>query len=107
MSTSNPIRFALAALLALSVTAGQARADEEFDVHVSAGKVVVKAKGKWHINKQYPWKLVMGETKIDQAKFTLTDTEAMVDAPKGEGKLKGGVCNGDQCKMFQAPVTIP
>jgi hypothetical protein len=107
MRNSSPLRLLLVGLLASAalVTAGRAQADEEFDVSVKPGRVVVTAKGKWHINKEYPWKLTMGETKI--AKFELSEHSATVEAPKGAGKLKGGVCNGDQCRMFQVSVDVP
>jgi hypothetical protein len=108
MRTSNILRSTLVALFAAvaASSAGSAHADEEFDVSVSGTKVVVVAKGGWHINKEYPWKLVMGDKKLDKNQFTLSETKATVDAPKGTGKLKGGVCSGDQCRMFQTSVTI-
>jgi hypothetical protein len=107
MHISTPLRSVFIGLLASAalVTAGRAQADDEFDVSVKPGRVVVTAKGKWHINKEYPWKLTMGETKI--AKFELSEHSATAEAPKGAGKLKGGVCNGDQCRMFSVAVDIP
>jgi hypothetical protein len=97
----------LACALLLAGAARRAAADEEFYVSVSAGQVVVRAKGHWHINTEYPWKLWVGETKVAPSEFVLTPESASVKAPKGEGRLKGGVCNGDQCRMFEAKVTIP
>jgi len=88
--------------------AGAAQADNEFDVSVSSGKVVVTAKGQWHINKDYPWKLVSGDTKIDKSKFAMTDTQATLNgAPKGAAHLKGAVCSGDQCKPFDKEIAVP
>jgi hypothetical protein len=89
--------------LALAVPAA---ADDEFDVSVQGGKVVVVAKSGWHINTKYPWKLVMGDKKLTKSEFTLTDTKATVAAPKGSGKLRGGVCSGAQCKMFSKDVSV-
>jgi hypothetical protein len=86
---------------------GTARADEDFDVAITPGKVTVTAKGSWHINKAYPWKLTIGDKKITQGEFVLSEKSAVVSAPKGEGKLKGGVCNGDQCRMIQVEVKVP
>lgn len=104
----NVTRFAFVSLLALAgLVAGRpAGAEEEFNVSVSGGRVVVTTKGKWHINKDYPWRLTIGTAKIDKGKFVLSDESASVDAPKGEGKLKGGVCNGDQCLRLEKSVTI-
>ena len=104
----NAIHVAVASLLTLAgLVAGRpAGAEEEFTVSVSAGRVVVTTKGKWHINKDYPWRLTIGGAKIEKDKFALSDGSASVDAPKGEGKLKGGVCNGDQCLRLEKAVTI-
>ncbi len=109
MRISNLLRPALLTLAvgAALAASSAARAGEEFDVSVTPGKVVVTAKGKWHINKEYPWSLTVGESKISHGRFTLSERSAAVEAPKGAGKLKGGVCNGDQCRMFNVPVTVP
>jgi len=101
-------KLSLAFTLALAAlgAATSVHAEDEFDVSVSGGKVVVSVKGAWHINKEYPWRLVIGETKLDKSKFTLSNDSATVEAPKGVGKLKGGVCNGDQCLRLEKAVTI-
>jgi hypothetical protein len=84
-----------------------ALADNEFDVSVSKGKVTVTAHTGWHINKDYPWKLIVGEAKLDKSKFSLAETTATVTgAPKGTGTLKGAVCSADQCHTFQKDVTV-
>jgi hypothetical protein len=90
------------------VLAPDARADDEFELHVSKGKVVVEAKGEWHINLEFPWKLVIGDTKLDKTKFTLTERSATVgDAPAGTGKLRGAVCSHDSCHTVERDVSIP
>ena len=101
--------FAGLAMLTVATTlALTALADDTFDVNVSPGKVVLTTHGGWHINKDYPWKLVAGDTKLDKSKFALTETSAtLAGAPKGQAKLKGAVCSGDQCKPFEKDVTIP
>jgi hypothetical protein len=82
-------------------------ADNEFDVSVSKGKVTVTAHSGWHINKDYPWKLVVGDAKLDKSSFHLAETTATVsDAPRGSGTLKGAVCSADQCHTFQKDVSI-
>ena len=107
MRLQSLVRSAAVAFFAAVTLTGTALADEEFDVSVSGDKVVVTAKGGWHINKEYPWKLVIGDKKLEKSQFTLSETKATVTAPKGTGKLKGGICSGDQCRMFQKSVTIP
>jgi hypothetical protein len=108
MTLSHLVRKATALTLVLAAfgASATAHAEEEFDVAVADGKVVVKTHGKWHINKEYPWKLTIDGKKLDKSHFELTEHEATIAAPKGEGKLKGGVCNGDQCQMFEKAVVI-
>jgi hypothetical protein len=95
------------AVLCTAIFGSSAYADDEFDVKVSGGQIVVMSKGGWHINKNYPWKLTAGETKLDKSKFSFTETSAtLAGAPKGSAKLKGGVCSGDKCKNFEADVNV-
>ena len=108
------MRYALSVLSSMLVVAaslsssGVAHAEEGFDLTITPGKVSVTPKTGWHINLAYPWKLTIGDTKLDKTKFKLTETSASVEAPKGAGKLKGAVCQGDsQCKMFEQAVSIP
>ncbi|MDP9148446.1 MAG: hypothetical protein M3O36_00675 [Myxococcota bacterium] len=98
----------ISAVMATAATfAGPARAETEFDVSVSNAQVVVTARSGWHINKDYPWKLVIGEAKLDKTKFALAETTAtLAGAPKGTGKLKGAVCSADACHTFETEVTI-
>jgi hypothetical protein len=100
--------FATLAIMALAASfASSARAGDEFDVSVSNGQITVTAHNGWHINKEYPWKLVVGDAKLDKTKFSLAETTATVTgAPKGSGTLKGAVCSADQCHTFQKDVTI-
>jgi hypothetical protein len=85
----------------------RAQAEDEFELNVAAGSITVTAHSGWHINKEYPWKLVVGDTKLDKAKFNLAETTATVSgAPKGAGKLKGAVCTKDACHTFEKDVTI-
>lgn len=88
--------------------AGLAHAEEEFDVVVTKGTVKVTTKPGWHINQEYPWKLVLAEKKIDKSQFKLTPSTAVVEGATGSGKLKGAVCFGEsQCKPFEKQVTVP
>lgn len=102
-------KVALAAAVTLATLAPtrDARAEEEFNVSVAAGKVTVAPKGEWHINLEYPWTLTVGGQKMDKSKWTLSEKSASVaGAPKGEGEIKGAVCSGPQCKPFKAKVTV-
>lgn len=98
--------FAFASAVFLTF-ASVARADEEFDVSVAGATVKVATKPGWHINQEYPWKLVWGDKKIDKSQFKLSEHAATVEAPKGTGKLRGAVCYGEaQCKPFETTVTV-
>ena len=97
------------AFAALVTTFGtSAQADEDgFDLTVDKGQVTVTAREQWHINQDFPWKLVIGDVKVDKSKFSLSEKTATVsDAPKGTGKLRGAVCSKDACKMLEREVTI-
>lgn len=95
-------------LIAIALTsAAVVCAEEEFDVATTPGKVVLKTKGKWHANPEYPWVLVTPSKKIEKAEFAFKDGVVSVAGPKGEATLRGGVCNGDQCRSFHKVVTIP
>jgi hypothetical protein len=109
MAIATILRRSLLTLVAGAAlaTAGTAKADDDFDVKVTAGHVQVTAKGKWHINKDYPWALAVGKEKLKEVKFALDEKTANADAPKGAFNVKGGICNGDQCRMFNVPVTVP
>jgi hypothetical protein len=100
--------LALTAAIVLTSLAStrDARAEEEFDVAVAGGKVTVTTKGAWHINKDYPWRLVVGDAKIDKAKFSLDEKSASVSAPKGTAKLRGAICSGATCKPFEKELTV-
>jgi hypothetical protein len=107
-------RFAgLCVLAAVTVSTPRAQAkdehdDHEFEVKVTKGQVSVVAQGDWHINKEFPWKLTVGDTKLDRTKFTLTEKDATVtNAPSGDGTVRGAVCSHDACHMIERDVTIP
>jgi hypothetical protein len=101
--------LALSFMVALATLAPTrtAHAEEEFDVSVAGGKVTVVTKGPWHINKDYPWKIVAGDAKLDKSKFALEEKSASVGSvPKGTVKLKGAVCSGATCKPFEKDLTV-
>jgi hypothetical protein len=102
--------FAALAVLgfaAVSTFTSSARAEEEFDVAVSGATVVITAKGGWHVNKDYPWKLTIGDVKVDKSKFTFTESTAtLANAPKGAAKIRGALCSGNKCKNFEKSVKV-
>ncbi|HLK40848.1 MAG TPA: hypothetical protein VKU41_29040 [Polyangiaceae bacterium] len=99
---------AIASVAAVSVPALADKDKDEFEIIVTAHTVVVEAKGDWHINQDYPWKLVVGDTKLDKSKFELKEKKAKIEnAPSGTGKIRGAVCSKDSCKMLEREVTIP
>jgi hypothetical protein len=99
---------ALATVSTSLVHAKDEHDSDEFEVRVSKGQVTVIAKGEWHINQDFPWKLTVGDTKLDKTKFKLTEKDATVsNAPAGAGKLKGAVCSHDSCHTLEREVTIP
>jgi hypothetical protein len=99
--------LAASAVLAWASLSSPALADNEFDVAVVKGELTVTAHSGWHINKEYPWKLIVGDAKLDKSRFRLAESTAVVSgAPKGAGMLKGAVCSADQCHTFQKDVTI-
>ena len=109
MPIATLLRHSLLTLLAGAAlaAAGTAQADDDFDVKATPGHVMVTAKGKWHINKDYPWALAVGKEKLKEVKFTLEEKTAKADAPHGTFNVKGGICNGDQCRMFNVSVDVP
>jgi hypothetical protein len=82
--------------------------DEGFDLKIAKGEVTVIAKGEWHINKDFPWKLVVGDVKLDRSKFELAETTARVhDAPAGKAKLRGAICSKDVCRTLERDLDVP
>ena len=98
---------ALVAVASVATTTRLARAEEQFDVTAAKGQIAVVTKGHWHVNKDYPWKVVVGNKTFDKSKFALTETSAIVSGvPQGAAKLKGAVCEGTQCLPFSKDLTV-
>jgi hypothetical protein len=84
------------------------KVDEGFDLKIAKGEVLVTARGEWHINKEFPWKLVVGDVKLDRSKFELGETTARVhDAPSGTAKLRGAICSKDVCRTLERDLVLP
>jgi len=97
----------LSAAITTDARAEEKLTDEKFDVSLTPGTVTLTAKGEFHINQDYPWKLIVGDVKLDKTKFVLSEKSASVTgAPKGKGVLKGAVCSKDQCHKVEKEVTI-
>ena len=104
--TPSIVLASLSAALVVA-TAALALADNEFDLAVGKDDVTVVTKGHWHVNQDYPWKVVIGDSTLDKSKFVFTETTAKVSGvPHGTGKLKGAVCDGPQCMPFVKEITI-
>jgi len=100
--------FAAAPAARADDSAGAAKVDEGFDLKVAKGEVTVTARGEWHINKEFPWKLVVGDVKLDRSRFELGETTARVhDAPAGKAKLRGAICSKDVCRTLERDVDVP
>lgn len=105
--------FALGSASAIGLTvttdalADEHISDEHFDLALTPGALTLTAKGEFHINQDYPWKLIVGDVKLDKTKFVLSEKTASVSgAPRGKGILKGAVCSKDQCHKVEKEVTI-
>ena len=108
--------LAVAVFSALGAFAVSAAAEDEFDVKVSGRQVTVTAKGDWHINPDYPWKLVVQvardqATTLPKSAFELAEKRATVASKTaGEAVLKGAVCiqtreqNG--CRQFSKSLKL-
>jgi hypothetical protein len=104
-STLVSVTFAFFAV-AFSSTA---RAEQEFDLSIANGQVVVTAKSGWHINQDFPWKLTAGDQKLDKSKFALTASQATIAAPRGKAHLKGAVCSAGtegKCLKFEKDIEV-
>ena len=109
--------LALATVACVGALAPSAGAEDEFDVSVSGRQVTVTAKGHWHINTDYPWKLVVQvapeqSVSVPKSAFELDQKHATVASKSsGSAVLKGAVCiqtpeqNG--CRQFQKTLKLP
>ncbi|MGO8994747.1 MAG: hypothetical protein ACLQVI_15635 [Polyangiaceae bacterium] len=85
------------ALLSLSVPTVALADDAGFDASASAGTIKVVAHAGFHINKEYPWKVTVGDKKVGKDGFKFEGANAVVSGlPKGHAVLKGAVCKGPE-----------
>jgi hypothetical protein len=98
---------AFAATLATDASAEDHFVKEHFDLAVAPGAVTLTTKGEFHVNQDYPWKLVSGDVKLDKTKFVFSEkTATITGAPKGKATLRGAVCSKDECHRVEEEVTI-
>ena len=123
------------AAVAILAFAGAAFAGDKYDVKVSpaSGKsggkatavVTVKAKGAYHVNLEYPHKLILkapdgvtvekaklvaaDATKVskEELSFTVVATAAAPGKKTIEAELKGAVCTDTTCEPFTETISIP
>jgi hypothetical protein len=89
--------FAVPTLAALSASISSVAAAEDagFDASAAGGAITVVAHPGFHINKEFPWKVAIGDKKVGKEGFTLEEGKAIVGGlPKGHAVLKGAVCKG-------------
>jgi len=116
MRMTTILSVGLGAMFSL-VAAAQADAPP-YTVSTSGGNLVVTAGTGYHINTEYPWKVIDSSTPpntlADKSKFTITTGSATLNgAPKGSNTLKGAYCSVTStgavgaCTPFATPITVP
>ncbi|MDC3954987.1 hypothetical protein [Polyangium jinanense] len=122
------------AAVAILAFAGAAFAGDKYDLKVSPASaksgskatavVTVKAKGAYHVNLEYPHKLVLkapdgvtvekaklvaADAKVskEELSFTVVATAAAPGKKTIEAELKGAVCTDTTCEPFTETVSIP
>lgn len=107
--------FGIAAVAAFATIVSPARADDNFDVAVSKGQVVVHAHSGWHINTDYSWALHADNNgkkgdKETNAKVTLdkaNGTATITQVTPGKHWVRGAVCSESNCAPFVKDVVVP
>ncbi len=99
--------LAVAALALTSLSlAGE---DPQYEVKGGKGTIEVSTKGKWHVNKEFPWNVKNNGTVVaDKSKVTFGETSAKFSGlPAGTLHIKGAVCLGtEQCVPFEKDVKV-
>ncbi|MDI1446489.1 hypothetical protein [Polyangium sp. 6x1] len=122
------------AAVAILAFAGAAFAGDKYDLKVSTASaksgskatatVTIKAKGAYHVNLEYPHKLVLtapegvtvekaklvaADAKVskEELSFTVVATAAAPGKKTIEAELKGAVCTESTCEPFVEKVSIP
>ncbi|MRG95269.1 hypothetical protein [Polyangium spumosum] len=122
------------AAVAILAFAGAAFAGDKYDLKISpaTGKsgekssatITVKAKGAYHVNLEYPHKLILtapegvsvekaklvaSDAKVskEELSFTVVATSSAPGKKVIEAQLKGAVCTESTCEPFVETVKIP
>jgi hypothetical protein len=99
------LAVALLALTGLSI-AGE---EPQYEVKGGKGTIEVSTKGKWHVNKEFPWNVKSdGKVVADKSKVSFAEQSAKISGlPAGTLHLKGAVCLGtEQCVPFEKDVKV-
>jgi hypothetical protein len=108
MNTKLTISSSVLAILAIAFIGHSAAAEEEFDLVAKNSEIALVTKGHWHVNKDYPWKVVAGSGEtFDKSHFVFTETSAKLSGvPHGNAQLKGAVCDGPHCLPFTKRIEV-
>jgi len=88
---------AIGAVVGLSLCSVAVADDAGFDASGAAGTISVVAHAGFHINKEYPWKVTVGDKKVGKEGFHFDGAKAVASGlPKGHAVLKGAVCKGPE-----------
>ena len=110
--SSSLYSLSLSALFGVSVALTASADDVGFDASSSAGTITVTARAGYHINKEYPWKVSVGDKKVAKDGFKFDGPKATVGGlPKGHAVLKGAVCKGpegnsSECLPFSKEIDL-
>lgn len=97
MRVSSIFAASIGALLAVSVSLVAAADDAGYDASAAGGTITVVAHAGFHINKEYPWKVSVGDKKVGKEGFKFEGAKATASGlPKGHAVLKGAVCKGPE-----------
>jgi hypothetical protein len=106
--------FGIAAVAAFATLVSPAFADDNFDLTVSKGQVVVKPHAGWHINLEYGWAVHAPNEKGEKgpkepnAKVALDKTVATItQVTPGKHFIRGAVCSESNCAPFVKDVMVP
>jgi hypothetical protein len=97
MRASSFLALAASTLFATTIALSAAADDPGYDASAAAGTITVVAHAGFHINKEYPWKVAVGDKKVAKDGFKFDGPKASVAGlPKGHAVLKGAVCKGPE-----------
>ncbi len=97
MRISSVFAMTMGALFSVSLASLAAAEDVGFDAAGAPGTITITARAGFHINKEFPWKVTVGDKKVAKDGFKFDGAKASVSGlPKGHAVLKGAVCKGPE-----------